>query len=146
MAEGLRVLLVSLFHPELLRGGAQQICYELFEGLKETPGVQPTLLASVDGALYPALFKSGACITGFDDRDGEFLFLMRDYDYWWHKTSQPAMVEAFAEFARCAGRRRRLPDLPGGIRHAGQQHPRRRARPPRAAPRAGRRGHRGQPG
>ena len=31
-----RVLLISLFHPELMRGGAQQICYELFEGLKAT--------------------------------------------------------------------------------------------------------------
>ena len=30
----MKVLLVSLFHPELVRGGAQQICYELFEGLK----------------------------------------------------------------------------------------------------------------
>ncbi len=92
-----KVLLVSLFHPELLRGGAQQVCYELFEGLRATPGIQPTLLASVDSS-YPALFKSGACITGFDDREGEFLFLMRDYDYWWHKTSAPAMIEAFAEF------------------------------------------------
>jgi glycosyltransferase involved in cell wall biosynthesis len=93
----LRVLLVSLFHPELVRGGAQQICYELFEELKLQPGIVPTLLASVD-ASYPALFKAGACITGFDGHDDEFLFLMQDYDYWWHKTASPRMVEAFAEF------------------------------------------------
>jgi glycosyltransferase involved in cell wall biosynthesis len=93
----LRVLIVSLFHPELIRGGAQQIAYELFEELKVTPGVEPIFLASVD-STYPALFKSGACITGFDGREDEFLFLMQDYDYWWHKTSQPRMVEAFAEF------------------------------------------------
>jgi len=36
----LKVLLISLFHPELVRGGAQQICYELFEGLKELTGRQ----------------------------------------------------------------------------------------------------------
>jgi len=93
----LRVLVVSLFHPELVRGGAQQIAYELFEELKQTPGVVPTLLASIDGT-YPALFKAGACITGFDGRDDEFLFLMQDYDYWWHKTSSPRMVDTFAEF------------------------------------------------
>ena len=93
----LRVLLVSLFHPELVRGGAQQICYELFEELKQQPGVVPILLASIDNS-YPALFKSGACITGFDGREDEFLFLMQDYDYWWHKTSSPRMIEAFAEF------------------------------------------------
>ena len=93
----LKVLLISLFHPELIRGGAQQVCYELFEGLRADPRIAPVLLASVDDS-YPALFKSGACITGFDERENEFLFLTRNYDYWWHKTSAPAMIEAFAAF------------------------------------------------
>jgi glycosyltransferase involved in cell wall biosynthesis len=95
--KNLRVLVVSLFHPELVRGGAQQIAYELFEELKATPGVAPVLLASTDNT-YPALFKAGACITGFDGREDEFLFLMQEYDYWWHKTTAPRMVEAFVEF------------------------------------------------
>ena len=95
----LKVLLISLFHPELVRGGAQQICYELFEGLKELPGVKPTLLASVDSSL-PALYKSGARITGFDGREGEFLFLSQEYDYWWHRTSSPLLLEAYADFLR----------------------------------------------
>ncbi len=93
----MKVLLVSLFHPELVRGGAQQICYELFEGLKERPGVEPYLLASIDSSL-PALYKSGARITGFDGRPGEFLFLSRDYDYWWHRSSNALLMESFAEF------------------------------------------------
>jgi glycosyltransferase involved in cell wall biosynthesis len=95
----LKVLLISLLHPELIRGGAQQICYELFEELREQPGVFPTLLASIDGS-YPALFKSGACITGFDGRADEYLFLMQDYDYWWHKTSSPRLIEAYVQFLR----------------------------------------------
>jgi glycosyltransferase involved in cell wall biosynthesis len=93
----LRVLLVSLFHPEIVRGGAQQICYELFEELKGQPNIVPTLLTSVDNT-YPTLFKSGACITGFDGRDDEFLFLMQEYDYWWHKTTSTRMLEAFVAF------------------------------------------------
>jgi len=93
----MKVLLVSLFHPELVRGGAQQICYELFEGLREQEGVEPTLLASIDESL-PALFKSGARITGFDGRPGEFLFLSRDYDYWWNKAGDPLLVESYVEF------------------------------------------------
>ena len=80
------VLLVSLFHPELVRGGAQQVCYELFEGLRGDPEYRPVLLASID-ANYPALYKSGARITGFDERPDEFLFLSRDYDHWWHRIS-----------------------------------------------------------
>jgi len=95
----MKVLLISLFHPELVRGGAQQICYELFQGLKEQPGIEPFLLASIDESL-PALYKSGARITGFDGRDREFLFLSRDYDYWWHRSSSAQLLEAYAEFLR----------------------------------------------
>ena len=57
-----KVLLISVFHPELIRGGAQQICYELFQGLREHGAHDTVLLASTDSS-YPALFKSGASIT-----------------------------------------------------------------------------------
>src|SRR5689334_16491015 len=94
---GVRVLLVSLFHPEIVRGGAQQVCYELFQGLKERDDVEVSLLAAIDES-QPALYKSGARITGFDGRPGEFLFLSREYDYWWHKTSNVLLLESYAEF------------------------------------------------
>lgn len=95
----MKILLVSLYHPEIVRGGAQQIAYELFEGLRETPGVEPTLLAAVDPS-HAAYYKAGACITGFDGRPGEFLFLSRGYDYWWHKTTDTRLLEAYADFLR----------------------------------------------
>ena len=92
-----RVLLVSVHHPELVRGGAQQVCYELFEGLKEHPGFEPVLLAAIDDST-PALYRSGARITGFDGREDEYLLLQRDYDHFWQKTSNPLLIESFAEF------------------------------------------------
>ncbi len=94
-----RILLVSVHHPELVRGGAQQVCYELFEGLKEHPGFAPVLLAAIDHH-NPALFRTGARVTGFDGREGEYLFLQHDYDHFWHRTSDPLLVESFAEFLR----------------------------------------------
>ncbi|HWE98395.1 MAG TPA: glycosyltransferase family 4 protein [Caulobacteraceae bacterium] len=93
----MKVLLVSLFHPELVRGGAQQVCLELFEGLKAETGVEPTMLSAIDPS-FSSLYKSGARITGFDGRPGEHLFLSRDYDYWWHKNGDLSVREAFAEF------------------------------------------------
>jgi glycosyltransferase involved in cell wall biosynthesis len=92
-----KVLLLSLYHPELVRGGAQQVCYELFEELRATPGFRPFLLAAIDN-LYPSLFKSGARITGFDGREDEFVFLSQDYDYWWHRSGEPLLIETFIEF------------------------------------------------
>ncbi len=94
-----RVLLISIYHPELVRGGAQQVCYELFQTLRQRPDTACFLLASTDES-YPALFKPGARITGFDGRENEFLFLSRAYDHWWHKVGEPALVESFIEFLR----------------------------------------------
>jgi glycosyltransferase involved in cell wall biosynthesis len=91
------VLLISLLHPELTRGGAQLVCHELFEEMQAQTDINPVLLAADDGT-YPALYKSGARITGFDGRPDEYLFLSRDYDNWWHKTSSPLHIAAFAEF------------------------------------------------
>jgi len=93
----MKVLLISVYHPELVRGGAQQICYELFKGLKSRDGIEPVLLAAVDPS-FKSLYKSGAQITGFDGREGEFLFLSRDYDYLWHKVQSAALIRSFAEF------------------------------------------------
>jgi glycosyltransferase involved in cell wall biosynthesis len=95
----MKILLISLYHPELVRGGAQQIAYELFQGLQQIPGVEPVLLASIDQTT-PALFKSGARITGFDGRPNEFLFLSRGYDYTWEKLSDVLLLESFQEFLR----------------------------------------------
>jgi glycosyltransferase involved in cell wall biosynthesis len=92
-----KVLIVSLHHPELMRGGAQQIAYELFQGLQNEPGIEPVLLASTDDA-YPALYKAGACITGFDQRPNEFLYLPAEYNGTWHRTSSVRLVDAYCEF------------------------------------------------
>jgi glycosyltransferase involved in cell wall biosynthesis len=93
----MKVLLLSLFHPELVRGGAQQICYELFEGLKEGGEAEPVLLGAVDQS-FASLYKSGACITGFDRRENEYIFLSAGYDYLWNKLNNDRLVGAFEDF------------------------------------------------
>ncbi len=93
----MKVLLLSLYHPELVRGGAQQICHDLFRGLDAAPGVQPTLLAAVDPTM-PQLYKSGARITGFDGRPNQFIFLSRGYDYFWNRLEGDDLADAFATF------------------------------------------------
>ncbi len=95
----MKVLIITMYHPELVRGGSQQMAYELFQGLQEVPGVTPVLLASIDHTT-PAWFKSGARIIGFDGRPNEFLFLSQDYDYKWHKNPHPVLAQGFAEFLR----------------------------------------------
>jgi glycosyltransferase involved in cell wall biosynthesis len=92
----LKVLLISVRHPELVRGGGQLCCYELFHGLQAEPDVEPYFLAPTDRG-YPALYKPDACITGFDQQESEFLYLSTAYDYLWHRTTSPRHVAAFVD-------------------------------------------------
>ncbi|HEV2363650.1 MAG TPA: glycosyltransferase family 4 protein [Caulobacteraceae bacterium] len=92
-----KVLLLSVQHPELVRGGAQQICYELFLGLRASGKVRPILLAAVDPEAA-ALYKSGARITGFDGREDEFLFLDAGFDHRWMRLPSADRAAAYAEF------------------------------------------------
>jgi len=94
-----KILLISIFHPELVRGGAQQIAYELVRGLRARPDTEAVFLAAID-PTQTAFYKSGACITGFDGRPDEYLFLSRGYDYWWHKLSDARLLDAYADFLR----------------------------------------------
>lgn len=97
-AKRTKVLIVTHYHPELIRGGAQRIAYEVFQGLQNEPGIEPVLLGSVDGA-YPALHKGGACITGFDQRPNEYLYLSPgDYNTDWHRTTSAGHLEVYCEF------------------------------------------------
>jgi len=92
-----KILLVSVYHPDIVRGGAQQACYELFAELRGTDW-QPLLLASTDRNVSPALYKSGAVITAFDGRSDEYLFLSEGYDHDWHRSREPRCLEMFEAF------------------------------------------------
>ncbi len=95
----MKILEISLFHPELVRGGAQQAAYELFLGLKRA-GCDVTLLASADLSGPKALFKPGAIITGFDGRPNEFLFLSDAFDHVWMRNLNIRALKWFEEFLR----------------------------------------------
>ncbi len=98
----MKILEISLFHPELVRGGAQQAAYELFLGLRQA-GCDVTLLASTDLSGPKSLFKPGAVITGFDGRAKEFLFLSHAFDPVWMRNHDLRALKAFAAFLRdCA--------------------------------------------
>jgi len=94
-----RVLLISHHHPALVRGGGQQVCYELFEALQQTT-YEPILLASVQRNLNPSLFKSGAAISGFEGRKNEYLFMSHAYDHVWLSNREPVGLEKFETFLR----------------------------------------------
>ncbi|WP_206930572.1 glycosyltransferase [Roseococcus thiosulfatophilus] len=99
MADSPRILFVSVFHPELVRGGAQQTAYELFLGARKA-GLDAIFLASCEPNIAPALFKPGAIVTGFDGRPNEYLFLSDSFEHGWYRNVNIRALTWFAEFLR----------------------------------------------
>ena len=93
----MRILEISVCHPELVRGGAQQAAYELFGGLRDA-GHEVTLLASVEPEVDRALFKPGAVIVGIDGRPGEFLFLADSFNHEWLRNLNIRTLKWFETF------------------------------------------------
>jgi hypothetical protein len=94
-----RTLFVSVFHPEIVRGGAQQAAYELFQGFRQA-NEDAIFLASVEPANAPSLFKPGAIVTGFDQRENEYLFLSDSFEHSWYRNVNVRAIRWFAEFLR----------------------------------------------
>ena len=93
----MRILEISVCHPELVRGGAQQAAYELFRGLRDA-GHRATLLSSVEPDVDRALFKPGAVFVGMDGRPDEFLFLSDSFDHEWLRNLNFRALKWFETF------------------------------------------------
>ena len=88
------ILLISLGHPDLVPGGSQVVCQELFEAFRKRDDIGCHLLAGVDREAGDQ-HRPGAGITGFDGMDGVYLAHQTDYDSWLHRNTDPAMAQAF---------------------------------------------------
>lgn len=99
MSDTPKILFVSVFHPELVRGGAQQAAYELFLGARKA-GLDATFLASCEPNIAPALFKPGAIVTGFDGRPNEYLFLSDSFEHTWFRNLNARALYWFSAFLR----------------------------------------------
>jgi len=92
------VLFISFFHPEIVRGGSQQVAYDLFNSASNDPDTKAVLLCACDPVGQSDLLKSGAFITGFDGRDNEFLFFGHGYDYFYQRATNPLAMSRFSSF------------------------------------------------
>ncbi|MGB3314359.1 MAG: hypothetical protein WBB85_08095, partial [Albidovulum sp.] len=69
----MKYLTVSLYHPRVLKGGAQYVAKDLQDAAVADPEVNPVLLAAIDGNVFSAYAKVGSAITGLPGSDNEFL-------------------------------------------------------------------------
>ncbi|EAQ74115.1 putative glycosyltransferase, forming alpha glycosyl linkages protein [Synechococcus sp. WH 5701] len=77
------LVILSLFHPKVVSGGAQQCAYDLFLNLKKYSDLRVCFI----GATSPETSlntKASAFIRKVPGAEDEFYFFTGSYDYFWH--------------------------------------------------------------
>lgn len=69
----MKYLTVSLYHPRIMKGGAQYVAKDLHDSAMADPEVEAVLLAGIDGNMFPQYGKVGASITALPDSRNEYV-------------------------------------------------------------------------
>ncbi len=75
-----KYLSLSLYHPHVMRGGAQKVAYDLFKEVERQGDWEAYFLGAIHAPTFPQYTRTGAPITSFERRDNEFLLLTRKFD------------------------------------------------------------------
>jgi len=90
-----RYLVFSLFHPAVLKGGAQAVAKDLFDEAREDEACSESLLlAAIDAQNFPKFDRVGASITGLAGYESEFLLLNRTFDFFYNLVNDPRCNKA----------------------------------------------------
>ncbi|MGV6848831.1 MAG: glycosyltransferase [Marinibacterium sp.] len=91
-------LSVSLYHPRVMKGGAQYVAKDLFDAARADDNVEALMLAAIDATRFPNFTQVGASITGLPDSPDEFLMPGRRFDDFFHRIYDPRRNKAVARF------------------------------------------------
>lgn len=80
----MKYLTVSLYHPRVLKGGAQYVAKDLHDAATADADTQPVMLAAIDGNVFSQYAKVGSAITGLPDSENEFLLPGQRFDDFHH--------------------------------------------------------------
>ncbi|MCC6482952.1 MAG: hypothetical protein IT554_11165, partial [Sphingomonadaceae bacterium] len=69
----LKYLTVALYHPRVMKGGAQYVAKDLHDMAAMDDGFEAVLLAGIDGRMFPQYVKTGSVITALPETDGEYI-------------------------------------------------------------------------
>jgi glycosyltransferase involved in cell wall biosynthesis len=75
---------MSLYHPQVLRGGAQMVAYDLFDAARADENWEATFVGAIDAPAFPKYNRTGAVITRLGERSDELLLLTQGFDSFYH--------------------------------------------------------------
>jgi len=93
-----RYLTVALYHPRVMKGGAQYVAKDLHDCAAEGGEFDALLLAGIDGALFPQHVKVGSAISALPETDDEYILAGSRFDDFYHTAYDPRRVRMVARF------------------------------------------------
>lgn len=93
------LVILSLFHPKVVHGGAQQCAYDLFLNLRKYSDLKVCFI----GATSPQTSlrtKASAYLRKVPGAEDEFYFFTGEYDYFWHNCVDSRAVKDLTLFLR----------------------------------------------
>ncbi|MBP6014592.1 MAG: glycosyltransferase [Alphaproteobacteria bacterium] len=98
-----KYLVMSLYHPQVLRGGAQMVAYDLFDAARADAAYHATFVGAIDANAFPRHNRTGAVVSRLGERDDELLLLTQGFDGFYHLSIDPrrtlALRKLFKETA-----------------------------------------------
>lgn len=96
----MKYLSVSLYHPRVMKGGAQYVAKDLHDTAMADPECEAVLLAAIDGNIFPNYAKVGSAITGLPDSPAEYLLPGTRFDDFYHVVYDARRNKTLARFLR----------------------------------------------
>jgi glycosyltransferase involved in cell wall biosynthesis len=93
------LVILSLFHPKVVHGGAQQCAYDLFLNLRKYSDLRVCFI----GATSPETklrTKASAYLRNVPGAEDEYYFFTGEYDYFWHNCVDSRAIKDLALFIR----------------------------------------------
>lgn len=94
----MKFLTIALYHPRVMKGGAQYVAKDLHDAADADPDVDAVMLAAIDGNRFPQFSKIGSSITALPDSPREFLLPGRQFDGFYHRVYDPRRNKAVKRF------------------------------------------------
>ena len=93
------LVILSLFHPKVVHGGAQQCAYDLFLNLRKYSNLRVCFI----GATSPQTSlrtKASAYLRKVPGAEDEYYFFTGEYDYFWHNCVDSRAIKDLTLFLR----------------------------------------------
>ncbi len=93
-----RYLTVALYHPRVMKGGAQYVAKDLHDSAARGREFDALLLAGIDGALFPQHVKVGSAISALPETTDQYILAGFRFDDFYHAAYDPRRVKMVTRF------------------------------------------------